>query len=117
VGEMIFLLSILLFATSKEFCVTNELVDEINLMKTSWTAQHNRFSNITVSDARKLMGTHVGLAKKGANPIQIKKQHRIDVPTSFDWRDHTDCESVHNVLNQEQCGSCWAFSATEALSG
>jgi cathepsin B len=37
------------------------------------------------------------------------------VPDTFDARTKwTTC--VHEIRNQEQCGSCWAFGASEALS-
>lgn len=37
-----------------------------------------------------------------------------EIPTSFDWRDASPAV-ITPVYNQEQCGSCWAFSATETI--
>ena len=40
-----------------------------------------------------------------------------DLPTSFDWRSQGRCDSVVGyVRDQSACGSCWAFSASEAFT-
>jgi cathepsin L len=36
------------------------------------------------------------------------------IPDSVDWRDHTPAV-VSPIKDQGQCGSCWAFSAVEAM--
>jgi cathepsin B len=39
----------------------------------------------------------------------------LDLPNNFDSREQWP-KCVHAIRNQAQCGSCWAFGASEALS-
>jgi len=70
----------------------------------------NKFSDLTKEEFKsKFMGY-----KKIDNSIpKVADQTYFGaIPTSFDWRNQG---AVTPVKNQEQCGSCWAFSATEGV--
>lgn len=59
------------------------------------------------------------LAKCGTYIVPSNKQYPgsqiISVPDSFDARDKWGGK-IHAIRDQQQCGSCWAFGATEAFS-
>ena len=93
--------------------VTKEMVDHVN-SNGSWTASLDWVGNMTVGQAKKLMGLHAAkndypVAKLGA----LEKY--LTIPASFDARTQWP-KCVGAIRNQGDCGSCWAFSATEVLA-
>jgi len=42
-------------------------------------------------------------------------QANVAIPEQFDGREHFK-QCIHPIRNQMQCGSCWAFAASEVFS-
>merc|ERR1719329_968009 len=89
-------------------------------MKTTWKAQVPiKFSNATVAEVKKLLGT-IMPGEKGYSEPALEKVHFKDgeIPKSFDVRTAwPECSAVTGrVRDQSDCGSCWAFGSTEAFN-
>jgi len=101
--------------------VDQSIIDQVNAnAQSTWVAKsQERFQGVTVEQAKKMMGLKMLSAqdsymfsKKMPYPFEVDEKA---IPASFDARQQwPGC--VHPILNQEQCGSCWAFGSTEALS-
>jgi len=58
-----------------------------------------------------LLGTINKPPVGGMEPVM----ENADIPDAFDSREgFPGC--IHPIRDQQKCGSCWAFSASEALS-
>jgi cathepsin B len=95
--------------------LSDEHINYINSLGTTWKAGRNWAPDTPIENIRKLLGTK----RDGEKTLKIK-HHDIkadDIPDTFDAREEwPDCETISDIRDQADCGSCWAFGAVEAMS-
>lgn len=91
------------------------LISEINAMNSTWKAGINeRFVGLTKKD----IIFQLGVRKENEIQLPIKNINpKNELPDNFDLRKvYPNCQSIQEIRDQGSCGSCWAFSAAEAIS-
>ncbi len=103
--------------------VSDNFIKEINSKAETWVAGHNFHPETPLSYFQSLLPKYSGNKKVMYNCSIFGKTNSNlgslvgELPTSFDPREKwPTCKSISMVWNQANCGTCWIFSATSAMS-
>jgi cathepsin B len=93
--------------------VSEEMVAHIKSKTSLWQphdTESNPFKDLTKEQLFARCGTYIVPSNK-----QYPGSPVVNVPKDFDSRTKWG-KFVHPIRDQQQCGSCWAFGATESFS-
>ena len=108
------ILAVLLVATTwaEIHPVNHAIVAEIKAMATTWTPmepEENPFAYKSIEQIKAMMGTKIALTETIEEDLGFTPNDEFDARKQWGSK-------IHPIRNQGQCGSCWAFGATEAMS-
>ena len=91
---------------------------QVNSMQTTWTARtYSQFEDLDLHQARLRTGFKVHGASLEAPRKLFSREALKSLPESFDAREAwPKCQTLKEIRDQTDCGSCWANAAVEAIS-
>jgi len=92
-----------------------DMAHHVNEKKTTWKAGANKRWDYMGKAAIK--GQMGALKNPNAKPLPKVNDVMPNLPDTFDARTQwPKCDSIGEIRDQANCGSCWAFGAVEAMS-
>ena len=94
--------------------ITKEKLAELSSIAPFEVANYDnhRFKDWTIADVKSRLGL---LRREGTHKKTIFYGDSTGLPNSFNTKDKWP-ECLHPIRDQQHCGSCWAFAASEVLS-
>lgn len=99
----------------------NRIARKVNESNTTWKAHADgRFAHVTKEEIMRKLGAKLDMQ----NESEIEHLDTVEykgplgaAPASFDSRTvWPGCQSIQEIRDQSDCGSCWAFASVETMS-
>lgn len=114
--------------TSQKFINDKDMINQINSIQDHWIAgEYPELEAFTIGELEKRAGIYrkefmeyKNNIKSTLNMQELEKRQAelsevVSLPRDFDWRNVSFENFVSPVRNQQQCGSCYAFSSMGML--